>query len=189
MQHTDAAVVAQVLAGDREAFGELVQRHSRQVFRVAFRVVGNEEDAEEVVQETFLRAYKRLEKFESRSTFSTWVYRIAVNCAIDLRNKRQPGPSVQISEEPEPGEHEVQLAATDPTAEQRVFGAQVKKRIAHAMTLLTETERTAFILRHMEGKSIDEIAAVLGIRSNSTKNSIFRAVKKMRQALEPMMAD
>src|SRR5438045_8092523 len=96
MQQNDAAVVAQVLAGDREAFGELVERHSRQIFRVAFRVVGNEQDAEEVVQETFLRAYKRLEKFESRSSFSTWVYRIAVNCAIDLRNARQPGPSVQI---------------------------------------------------------------------------------------------
>lgn len=187
MQPNDAAVVAQVLAGDREAFGELVQRHSRQIFRVAFRVVGNEEDAEEVVQETFLKAYKRLDRFESRASFSTWVYRIAVNCAIDLRGKRQPGPSLQISEDPEPGEHEIQLASTDASAEQHVFGGQVKQRIQAAMSLLTETERTAFILRHMEGKSIEEIAGVLGIRSNSTKNSIFRAVKKMRKALEPVM--
>jgi RNA polymerase sigma-70 factor, ECF subfamily len=187
MLENDAAVVAQVLAGDREAFGELVQRHSRSIFRVAFRMTGNEEDAEEVVQETFLRAYKRLDKFESRSAFSTWVYRIAVNCSIDLREKKQPGSSLQISEEPEPGEKEVQLASDKPSPEQWVFSAQVKEKIDTAMSLLTATERTAFVLRHMEGKSIHEIADVLGIRPNSTKNSIFRAVKKMRRALEPVM--
>jgi RNA polymerase sigma-70 factor (ECF subfamily) len=79
----DAAAVALARDGDAEAFRSLVERHSRLVFRVAYRMTGNESDAEDVVQETFLKAYRQLGRFESRANFGTWVYRIAVNCAID----------------------------------------------------------------------------------------------------------
>src|SRR5262245_66240503 len=83
MEVTDAAVVAQVLAGDRDAFRVLVERHSRSIFRVVYRMTGNQQDAEELVQETFLRAYKSLERFELRANFSTCLYRMAANCALD----------------------------------------------------------------------------------------------------------
>src|SRR3954464_11621621 len=108
MQPTDAELVAQVLAGSKDVFGDLVERHSRSLFRVAYRLLGNEEDADEAVQETFLKAYKALERFEQRSNFGTWIYRIAINCSLDMRQKKMPGHAVQISEEPEPQSNEVQ---------------------------------------------------------------------------------
>ena len=188
MQPTDAELVAQVLAGHKDVFGDLVERHSRSLFRVAYRLLGNEEDADEAVQETFLKAYKALERFEQRANFGTWIYRIAINCSLDMRQKKMPGRAVQIAEEPEPESNEVQVAAEGVTAEQVVFGQQISHKIQKAMSQLTQTERTAFVLRHMEGKSIEEIAKVLGLKENSTKNSIFRAVQKMRRALEPVVA-
>jgi RNA polymerase sigma-70 factor (ECF subfamily) len=186
----DAAAVAQVLAGDREAYAFLVQRHSRSIFGIACRVTGNEQDAEEVVQETFLRAYKNLSRFEQRANFGTWLYRIAMNCALDhkeMRDRKHPAYGAQISEDPEPGENEIQVASTDPGQEQLIFGAQVKKRIGEAMLLLSKTERAAFVMRHLEGRSIEEISGVLGIKTNAAKNCIFRAVQKMRQELGPLV--
>lgn len=184
----DAALIERVLEGDKDAYGYLVQRHSRSLFAIAYRVTGNESDAEEVVQETFLRAYRSLERFERRSNFGTWLYRIAMNCALDIKQARRPGATLEISEDPEPGEQQIQLPANQPSQEQMVFGGQVKERIAHAMTLLTKTERAAFVMRHLEGKSIEEIGSVLELKPNAAKNSIFRAVQKMRQALGPLMA-
>ena len=186
----DAAAVAQVLAGDREAYAFLVQRHSRSIFGIAYRVTGNEQDAEEVVQETFLRAYKNLSRFEQRANFGTWLYRIAMNCALDhkeMRDRKHPAYGTQISEDPEPGENQIQVASTDPGQEQLIFGAQVKKRIGEAMLLLSKTERAAFVMRHLEGRSIEEISGVLGIKTNAAKNCIFRAVQKMRQELGPLV--
>src|SRR3989440_11518555 len=95
-----AAVLARARQGDSEAFRFLVERHSRNVFRLAFRMTGNEQDAEEVVQEAFLRAYSRLSKFEARSSFGTWIYRIAANCSLDLldRRKRKKEQQFQLDE-------------------------------------------------------------------------------------------
>src|SRR6478609_6523970 len=88
MPQTDAATVALARDGDSEAFRALVERHSRAVYRLAHRMTGSAQDAEDVVQETFLRAYKQLSRFESRANFSTWLHRIAVNCSIDLIRSR-----------------------------------------------------------------------------------------------------
>src|SRR5215475_2634515 len=116
MEVTDAAVVAQVLAGDREAFRLLVERHSRSIFRVAYRMTGDQHDAEEIVQETLLRAYKSLDKFELRSNFGTWVYRIAVNRTLDFlgARKNQMKNTYEIADNPDPAEGQVQLAALSP---------------------------------------------------------------------------
>src|ERR671930_639097 len=84
-----AAVLARARLGDSEAFRALVERHSRSVFRLAFRMMGNEQDAEDVVQESFLRAFKQLGRFESRANFGTWLYRIVANCSVDLMRARQ----------------------------------------------------------------------------------------------------
>src|ERR1700686_3825737 len=109
MEVTDAAVVAQVLAGDRDAFRVLVERHSRSIFRVVYRMTGNQQDSEELVQETFLRAYKSLERFELRANFSTWLYRIAVNRTLDFLNARktqmQTKDTYQIVDHLDPGEN------------------------------------------------------------------------------------
>ncbi len=193
MEVTDAAVVAQVLAGDRDAFRVLVERHSRSIFRVAYRMTGNQQDAEELVQETFLRAYRALGRFELRSNFSTWLYRIAVNRTLDFLSTRKTQmnskETYQITDNPGAEEgNQVQLPAAEPGPERLLLSAEMKRKIADAMGLLTPAERVAFTMRHMEGRSIEEISQALNLKTNAAKNSVFRAVQKLRQQLEPFAA-
>jgi RNA polymerase sigma-70 factor (ECF subfamily) len=190
MEVGDAAVVAQVLAGDKDAFRVLVERHSRSIFRVVYRMTGDQQDSEEIVQETFLRAYKSLARFELRSNFSTWLYRIAVNRTLDFLNAgktQMPAKDgYQIAESPDPEEgREVQLASPAAGPERLLLGAEVKQQVTQAMRLLTAVERVAFTMRHMEGRSIEEISQALNLKTSAAKNSVFRAVQKLRQQLEP----
>lgn len=179
-----ALAVDRARAGDADAFRELVERHSRAVFRVAYRMTGRVEDAEDVVQETFLRAYKQLHRFESRANFGTWLHRIAANCAVDLLRAR---PRREMTEEPETLERlsDCHDEGALPSPERSMLGVQIKERVASALDRLTDMERAAFTLRHFEGLSIEEISQALGLRTNATKHSIFRAVKKMRRELQP----
>jgi len=188
MEENDAGIVAQVLAGDRDAFRVVVERHSATLFRLAYRMTGNEQDAEEVVQETFLRAYRRLNKFESRSSFSTWLYRIAVNCSLDFSRKRRQVDEHQVAPNPELPDLVESLPATEPSADRLVMSAEVRRKVEATMNELTEKEKAAFVLRHYEGLSIEEVARAMGLRANAAKNNIFRAVQKLRRALEPVVS-
>src|SRR5512141_3284789 len=111
MEGSDAAEVARARAGDREAFRALVDKHSRNVFRLAFRMTGNEEDAEDVVQETFLKAYRNLQRFAGQAEFSTWLHRIAANCAVDALRR---SASRRMQERPLEAES-LEAAASGPT--------------------------------------------------------------------------
>jgi RNA polymerase sigma-70 factor (ECF subfamily) len=173
MEESDHEIRRAVLAGDKDAYGTLVVRYSQTVFRVAFRITGSEEDAEEVVQETFLRGYQKLGDFEGRSSFGTWFYRIASNCALDLVGRKKIDAQSRIAEEADPEQGEVQVA-------------DVKAGQKAAMKSLTPTERTAFVLRHMEDRSTEEIAAALKIAPNAAKQAVFRAVQKLRRQLAPL---
>jgi RNA polymerase sigma-70 factor, ECF subfamily len=191
MEVTDAAVVAQVLAGDKDAFRVLVERHSRSIYRVAYRVTGDPQDSEEIVQETFLRAYKSLERFELRANFGTWLYRIAVNRALDyLSSKKvrmQSKDTYQIADEPDSEDgRQIQLPAASPGPDRLLISGEIKKKVALAMSLLTPAERVAFTMRHMEGQSIEEIGQALNLKASAAKNCVFRAVQKLRQQLEPL---
>ena len=189
MPQTDAATVALARDGDSEAFRALVEQHGRAVFRVAHRMTGNAQDAEDVVQETFLKAYKQLSRFESRANFSTWLHRIAVNCSIDLIRSRPHREAAH-----ETGDLERFGAGSDiqetgqKTPERLMLSTEVYERVTRALTSLSQMERAAFVLRHFEGQSIDEISRALGLKTNAAKHSIFRAVRKMRTALEPFVA-
>ena len=188
METTDLAAVERTRAGDTAAFRVLVDRYGRSVFRLAFRMTANEYDAEDVVQETFLRAFKQLESYEVRSSFSTWLYRIAANYALDLirARKRQAGRRVAESSEEENILDTVKT--TDPGQDRIYYSTQVRQRLDEALKTLSDQERTAFLLRHYEGQSIEEIGAILQIGASATKNSIFRAVRKIREALEPVVS-
>jgi RNA polymerase sigma-70 factor (ECF subfamily) len=189
MPQTDAAAVALARDGNNEAFRALVERHSRAVFRVAQRMTGNAQDAEDVVQETFLKAYKQLSRFESRANFGTWLHRIAVNCSIDLIRSRPHRESAH--DVPDLEQYGAASEHTDPAGaspERLMLSTEVQDRITAAMSALSNMERAAFVLRHFEGQSIDEISRSLGLKTNATKHSIFRAVRKMRVALEPLVA-
>ena len=192
MELTDRAAVDEVLAGKHEWFRVLVDRHGRKVFGLAYRMTGNEHDADEVVQETFPRCYKRLDSFEARSSFSTWLYRIASNCALDLLAKRKQDKTHIVESdardvELNPEERTLDYATPQPGPERMLLSTELRKRVAGAMQRLTAIERTAFVLRHFEGRSISEIGSVLKVRDEAVKNTIFRAVKKMRTELEPFM--
>ncbi len=183
MDGSDVAVVARVRAGDGDAFRLLVDRHAQSIFRLAVRMVGNEQDADDVVQETFLRAYRQIDRFESRATFATWVYRIAVNCSLDLLRQR---PRRAEQPEPEDGDEHAADSDANPSPERLAFSGQIQAKVTAALADLTPAERAAFLLRHFEGRSIEEIGRSLGLRTSATKHTVFRAVQKMRRALEPV---
>lgn len=191
MEVSDAAIVAQVLGGDPDAFRVLVERHSRSIFRVMYRMTGSQPDSEELVQETFLRAYRSLGRFELRANFGTWLYRIAVNRALDFLSSRktqmQSQGTYSIGESPESEDgQQVQLPASAPGPERLLISAEIKNKVAQAMGLLTPAERIAFTMRHMEGQSIEEISQALNVKASAAKNCVFRAVQKLRHQLEPL---
>ncbi|MBP7570450.1 MAG: sigma-70 family RNA polymerase sigma factor [Acidobacteria bacterium] len=187
MDATDTPDVALAQSGDESAFQRLVERHSVGVFQLAFRLTGNESDAEDVVQDTFLKVYRELKRFESRSSFKTWLHRVTVNCSYDLLRKR---PRVRlepiVTDDGEAGWRAEPEADAASRPDRVAYGSEVHRRIEAAMQRLSPAERTAFVLRHFEGHSLEEIGEALGLRLGATKHSVFRAVQKMRRALAPV---
>jgi len=189
---SDAIAVERTLAGDRDAYRVLVERHSHNVFRLAYRMTGNRHDAEEVVQEAFLRGYQKLGQFAARANFGTWVYRIAANYAIDRMRQRQKEESRR--EAPRVEDHNGmendplnRVKDEAPTPERLTQSLELRKQMEQALAELSDAERTAFVMRHWEGCGIEEIAGVLKSSSNATKNTVFRAVQKLRHALQPFV--
>jgi RNA polymerase sigma-70 factor, ECF subfamily len=179
-----AAVLARARQGDSDAFRTLVERHSRSVFRLAFRMTGNEQDAEDVVQEALLRAYRQLGRFESRANFGTWLYRIVANCSVDLMRAKQARHDQTRSEALETVAEVSPVDAPGP--ERLAESAEIHRRVQTALGMLSPLERAAFTLRHYEGRSIDEIGRTLGLGTSAAKHSVFRAVKKLRGVLQPL---
>jgi len=186
MDITDRECVEAVLAGDRDAYRHLVVRHSASVFKTACRMTGNEADADEVVQETFLRGYLQIRKFELRADFGTWIYRIGVNCSIDLLRKRKRQGAMRVADHEEYGEMSVQAVDGSASPERLLLSGELEWKRRAAMGRLTEVERAAFALRHMDDKSMEEIGELLEISADSAKQAVFRAVQKLRRELEPL---
>ena len=180
--------VERAQSGDSDAFRLLVEQHSRAVFRLAFRMTGNEQDAEDVVQETFLRAYRQLDKYEARASFSTWLFRIASNYSLDLIRMRKRHEDKRERGKAEERDILQTLPVNTPGPDRITYSRQVQERVNEALNELSAQERTAFVLRHFEGLSIDEIGETLGTGTNATKHSIFRAVQKLRRSLEPVVS-
>ncbi len=188
MELSDSVAVAQARAGDSGAFRVLVERHSRHLFRLAYRMTGHQQDAEDVVQETFLRAYRQLSKFDDRASFGTWLYRIAANCSLDLIRARKRRGSQTEAADPEAPDPMQEVPDTAPAPDRLALSAEVGREVAATLDSLSDMERTAFVLRHYEGMCIDEIGRTLGVQPNAAKHSIFRAVQKLRRALEPLVS-
>lgn len=188
MELTDRACVAEARAGDADAFRVLVERHSRSLFRLAYRMTGNESDAEDVVQESFLRAYRQLDKFDERASFGTWLYRIAANCSLDLVRSKKRRSEQLAPADPEREDPILSLPATAPSPEREAQSGEVRERVAEAMKELSAMERTAFVLRHYEGMCIEDVSKVLDCAPGAAKHSVFRAVQKLRRALEPLVS-
>ena len=185
METTELATVSQARQGDADGFRLLVERHSRAVFKVAYRMTGNEHDADDVVQEVFLRAYRTIHRFEDRANFSTWVHRIAINCSLDVLRSRGRHDRHYVHET-EDGEMTRTAESADPQPDRLLLSAELRRHVAAALDGLSGNERTAFVLRHYEGMPVEEIGKTLGIQANAAKNTIFRAVRKLREALGPL---
>jgi RNA polymerase sigma factor, sigma-70 family len=188
MELSDETAVARARAGDADAFRVLVERHSHPLFRLAFRMTGNEQDAEDMVQETLLRAYRRIDRFDERASFRTWLYRIAVNCSLDLVRLRKRRSEFAGPVDPEMEDPLDTLPAPGPTPDRMAMSDQARSRIAGALEELSAAEKTAFVLRHFENLGIEEVSRVMECRPGAARHSVFRAVQKLRRALKPLVS-
>jgi len=172
--------------GDAAAFRGIVETYSRPLWRAAYRVLGDPAAAEDAVQDAFLRAWRALDRFDEQADLSTWLYRIAINAAIDLRRERSRQARLSGAL-PEDLDGQVAARSTAAGPHRHAFGRQLVDRAQEAIAELPEAERTAILLRHFEGCSIAEIARALGGGENAAKQAVFRAVHKVRAVLGPLM--
>jgi RNA polymerase sigma-70 factor, ECF subfamily len=189
MDRAETEAIREVLGGNRDAYRVLMDRHFSSVVRIAFRITGNEEDAEEVAQEAFLRAYNKLPDFRQDSAFATWITRIAMNTAINLVERRKRDLSYhapRIGDEPSSADGTVRVADGKAGPEDALLNREAASLRQAAMAELTPMERAAFTLRHMEEVPMTEIASALNITVNSAKQAVFRAVGKLRRSLAPV---
>ena len=179
----DLLLVERVLAGDRRAFESLVRRHERRVFRVTLAVLGNIEDAEEAMQDTFVKAFRHLNQFRREARFTTWLTRIAVNEAVQKRSARKtfvPLADVDNSEEQFTPKRRESWRSNP----EQLYGKQeIHRFVEEAIQSLPEIYREAFVLRDVEELSAEEAAEVLGISVPALKSRLLRARLMMRETL------
>ena len=187
MENLEQLAIRRTLAGDRDAFRVLMDRHLPAVLRMTYRITGNPEDAEEAAQEAFLRAYNKLPDFREHAAFGTWVYRIAMNCSLNLIERRSRDLNWNAAPIDTPSSPETTPVSARPTPEAELLNNEALRRREHAMLTLTPMERTAFVLRHMEDQPLQIIADALGVPVNSAKQAVFRAVAKLRRELAPAL--
>lgn len=172
--------------GDRAEFARLVDAYSIHIYRLALRMLSNPQDAEDVLQETFLKAMRALPNFEGRSSLSTWLYRIAVNEALMLVRKRKPEVSLAPPTEDEDDEDdgaEMQIVDWGHLPETELLSGESKRHIDQAVESLPQRLRVVFLLRDVEGLSIEDTAATLGISQAAVKTRLLRARLQLRDAL------
>ncbi len=188
MDTSEQAAIRKVLGGDPDAYRILMDRHLPAVLRMTFRVTGSLEDAEEAAQEAFLRAYNKLPAFREHAAFGTWVYRIAVNCSLNLVERRSRDlawNAVPLDGIPRANSVAVSDRPTPEAVLLEMEGVRERERL---LGCLTPKERSAFVLRHLEEQSVPVIAEALGITVNTARQTIFRAVSKLRRELAPTRA-
>ena len=183
----DLVLIAQVLGGDSRAFEPLVRRHERRIFRVTLAVLGNAEDAEEAMQDAFIKAYRHLSQFRRESRFTTWLTRIAVNEALQKRQARKNVVSLDDSRAL-PEQAEVQFAPRQyeqwRTNPEKLYGKlELRRIIETAIESLPAIYREVFVLRDIEEFSADEAAEIIGITVGALKSRLLRARLMMREAL------
>jgi RNA polymerase sigma-70 factor, ECF subfamily len=181
----EAAIVAQARRGDAKAFSELLRRYEGKIFRLALHITQNREDAEDVLQEAFLKAYEHLDQFQGQSRFYTWIVRIAVNQALMKLRKRKSDRSVSLDETIDTGEDTVarEIAAWDENPEQRYSREEINEILGTAIDGLTPIYRAVFVLRDVDGLSTEEAAEALDLSVPAVKSRLLRARLQLRDKL------
>lgn len=182
-------LIEQTLAGNDAAFGQLVERHQRAMFNIAYRMLGDREEAKDVAQEAFWRAYRGLGGFDLSRPLTPWLYRIVTNLSLN-RLRRNPPPTVSL-DAPPPGQTKdtEPLPVPDPGAgpPDRLLQAEVQAQIRQAILALAPADRAVIELRHFQAMSYEEIASALDISLSSVKSRLFRARRKLRAHLTDLM--
>jgi RNA polymerase sigma-70 factor, ECF subfamily len=181
MTDDQARWIARARSGDPAAFRHLVDAHSATLFRACTRITGDRALAEDAVQEAFLNAFRHLADFDGRAAFSTWLYRIAVNAALAQVRKRR---YLEVTLPDSDDTTLLDAADTSPTPDRHAMSAEIRREVDAQLARMTPIERAAFVLRHQEGRSLEEISAALSLNVSAAKQAIFRAVRKLRAALE-----
>src|SRR6266478_2636830 len=181
----DAGLVARAQAGDQEAFAALVAEYSRKIYRLAKNITQNDEDAEDVLQETFLKAYEHLSGFQGNSKFYTWIVRIAVNESLMKLRKRKGDRTVPLDEPRDAGEDRVirEIAVWEENPEQRYSREELGEILDESVQSLRPAFRTVFVLRDIEELSTEETADALGISVPAVKSRLLRARLQLREKL------
>jgi RNA polymerase sigma-70 factor, ECF subfamily len=183
MPRSDEELVALSMSGDSESFNQLMLRWERPIYALAYRVIGREEEARDVVQETFLRAYRGLRNFRGQAKFSSWIYRIALNLCRDWIRRERRAPLAAVPE----GVDLVELAAErEPTEsiEELVARNDMSRVVARAMARLPEEQRTAIILKEYHGMTFQEIADLQGCPLSTVKTRLYQGLSVLRRRLE-----
>jgi RNA polymerase sigma-70 factor (ECF subfamily) len=184
MTDDEARWIARAGEGDAAAFRRLVDAHSSALFRVCARVTGDRAIAEDAVQEAFFNAYRHLRDFDGRAAFSTWLHRIGVNAALEqLRRRGRGGIALPDGDD---DERLAEVVETTAGPERTARSAEIRRDIEAELARMSTLERTAFVLRHHEGQSLEDISATLSLSVGPCKQAIFRAVRKLRAALDPL---
>ena len=179
----DRDLIARTLGGDGAAYGILVQRFQRKIFRVAFAIVRDEMEADSVTQDTFVQAYTSLARFEARAEFETWLTRIAINRSRDVLRRRR-FVSLFTSHDSEEGDELVFEPVDErPDAERQFAATQIATAISRAESKLSAQQKLIFRLRHYENLSLEDIADHLGLRAGTVRVHLFRAIHKIRKEL------
>ena len=184
----DLELIQRAKRGDMGAFEELVFRYDKQVLTIAARHVQSSEDAKDIYQEVFLRVYRSLPKFQLRSQFSTWLFRITTNVCLTHRSRRKRHIHTSLSQDSD-DEHGGTLseAITEPSgADRRAERTDMALHVAHAMELLSSKQKMVFTLKYYDGYKIREIAEMLDLADGTVKRYLFAATRKMRHALKDL---
>ena len=183
MTLTDDELVARSMGGDAESFNQLILRWERPIYALAYRVIGREEDARDVCQETFLRAFRALPGFKGQAKFSSWLYRIALNLCRDWIRRQRRAPVMQMPEGVDPGELAAERGPVE-SIETLVARRELSAVVEEAMALLPEEQRTAIILKEYHGMTFQEIAEMQGCPLSTVKTRLYQGLTVLRRHLE-----
>jgi RNA polymerase sigma-70 factor, ECF subfamily len=183
MTLTDEELVTRSAGGDADSFNQLVLRWERPIYALAYRVIGREEDARDVCQDTFLRAYRALPGFRGQAKFSSWLYRIALNLCRDWIRRQRRAPVVQMPDGVDPLEMASELGPAE-SIETLVARRELSGVVEEAMALLPEEQRTAIILKEYHGMTFQEIADLQGCPLSTVKTRLYQGLSVLRRHLE-----
>ena len=183
MTWTDEELVARSRTGDMDSFNQLILRWERPIYALAYRVIGQEEDARDVAQETFLRAFRALPGFKGQAKFSYWIYRIALNLCRDWIRRKKRTPVSQLPEDVDLSELAAEQGPTE-SVEDLVARRELSAVVQEAMALLPEEQRTAVILKEYHGMTFQEIADLQGCPLSTVKTRLYQGLSVLRRHLQ-----